>query len=354
MKLLTVFFALLILLKSGTVKSNDQKSSEFFPSVLLQLDDRYSHHVLVAEKNSHKLYLYENVDGMPKLLTKFQMATGKQPGNKIFQGDFRTPEGFYFMTQFIPREELLQRYGKEGEIYGVGAFVMDYPNPIDKSSEKTGGGIWLHSTNDETRIDKGLDSRGCVVAANKDLKVISQYIELHRTPIIVVHNLNYLPSNTWQAERTALSQTLNEWLEAWREKDIKKYLSFYHETEFHDRYRGNFNQFSSYKKAVFSNPGNPTIDLKDISLFRTDDYAVINFTQDYSSNTIKDSGKKTLYLKRNEYYKWMIVAEVWTKAGFIQGDSSNESSTSEQETTIAFRPSMRFFKDEDENVIGKN
>ena len=25
--------------------------------------------------------------------------------------------------------------------------------------KKTGSGIWLHSTNDETRIDKGLDSK---------------------------------------------------------------------------------------------------------------------------------------------------------------------------------------------------
>ncbi len=49
---------------------------------------------------------------------------------------------------------------------------MNYPNPIDQRLKKTGGGIWLHSTNDETRIEKGLDSRGCVVAANNDLKEI--------------------------------------------------------------------------------------------------------------------------------------------------------------------------------------
>ena len=49
-------------------------------------------------------------------------------------------------------------------------------------------GIWLHSTNDETRIDKGLDSRGCVVAANNDLKEIAQFVELDKTNIVIVHD----------------------------------------------------------------------------------------------------------------------------------------------------------------------
>jgi murein L,D-transpeptidase YafK len=354
MKALSIFFTLLFQQVSGLYFSPGHATEAFLPSVLIQMDQKYTHHVFVAEKNSHQLFLYENDNGRPKLISTFQIATGKQPGNKVFQGDFRTPEGFYFLTQFIPREQLLARYGKEGEIYGVGAFVMDFPNPIDKSSEKTGGGIWLHSTNDETRIEKGLDSRGCVVAANKDLKVLSQYIELNRTPIIVVHNLNYLSQATWQTEYNALNSVLNEWLSAWREEDAQKYLSYYHPNEFKDTYRGNFPQFSAYKKAVFSNPGKPQIDLKDVSIFRTDHYAVMNFTQEYTSNTIKDSGKKTLYLKQDEYYKWKIVAETWTKAGLEQSDGPSESSTSEQGPAIAFRPSMRFFKDDEQGATGKN
>ena len=72
---------------------------------------------------------------------------------------------------------------------------MNYPNIIDKRSGKTGGGIWLHSTNDETRIEKGLDSRGCIVTTNKELIEISNFIELNKTPIIVVENINFYSLN---------------------------------------------------------------------------------------------------------------------------------------------------------------
>ena len=153
--------------------------ADYRPSSLLLLDDYFSHHIIIAEKSTHTLHLYRNDKGTPVHLKSYKMATGKKPGDKIFQGDHRTPEGIYFITDFIPRQELLDRYGKEGEIYGVGAFVTNYPNPIDHLEKKTGSGIWLHSTNDETRIEKGLDSRGCVVTANQHLIDISSY---HRTP----------------------------------------------------------------------------------------------------------------------------------------------------------------------------
>ena len=260
------------------------------------------------------------------------MATGKKTGNKLFQGDHRTPEGIYFFTEFIPRQKLLKQYGKEGEIYGVGAFVTDYPNPIDRLNKKTGHGIWLHSTNDETRIEKGLDSRGCVVTSNQHLIDISSYIELHRTLLVIVHNLSYLEAQVWNKTRNTLQTTLQNWLSSWQNKKSNQYFSYYHKN-FFDPKKGTLKQFKSYKRKVFQHPGKPSIEISHLNITQNDKYAVATFVQNYRSNTINDVGRKTLYFIKNEYYKWKIVAETWTKNGITANNRE-----------IAFQPSSRFFE----------
>ena len=312
------------------------QAAEVFPAPLLQLDDKFSHHVLVAEKSTHQLHLFQNDNGRPKLVKTVQMATGKKAGDKIFQGDHRTPEGVYQMTEFLTHEDLIKRHGKAGEIYGVGAFVMNYPNPIDEREGKTGGGIWIHSTNDETRIDKGLDSRGCVVTANVDLIELAKYIELNRTSVVVVHNLSYLKSDAWESERANIVKTVSTWATAWQSEDLKTYLDQYDRKQFSDKIRGNYSAFSQYKKAVFSSPGTPEVNLSNISIMMANGYAVATFIQDYKASNLADIGKKLLYLKKNEYYEWKIVSEIWTKNGIEPSE--------EELNKVAFQPSMRFFK----------
>ncbi len=313
------------------ISSNVFAQNITYPSPLLLLDDFFSHHIIIAEKSTHQLHLYKNNNGSGELVKSYQMATGKVAGNKIFQGDHRTPEGIYQITDFITNKQLLQRYGKEGLIYGVGAFVLNYPNPIDSNLKKTGSGIWLHSTNDETRIDKGLDSRGCVVIANKDLKEVSEYIELNKSMIVIVQNLNFLQEKTWNTNKKELQDTFDSWLSAWRAKNIEDYIKFYDQQEYKDKTRGNYQQFKNYKKSVFSLPGAPEINATNLTILNTDEYAIIVFKQDYKSFNINDIGKKTLYLKKNDRYEWKIVAEIWSSLGEDKFSSS------------PFKPSMRFF-----------
>lgn len=315
---------------------------EFMPENILELDQLFGHHVIVAEKSTHSLYLFSNKNGEPELVHTYQVATGKKSGNKIFQGDHRTPEGVYYFNQFLTHKDLLKRHGPQGEIYGVGAFVMNYPNPIDIRRGKTGSGIWLHSTNDETRIEKGLDSRGCVVAHNHNLIEISKYLELHRTNFIVVQDLKFLPRSTWEKRKTELKQVLVDWSEAWKNENFDAYISYYHPTEFQDPLKGSYNGFRSYKRAVFANPGTPNIEVTNINIFVGSDYAVATFKQLYRSTSINDVGKKILYFKRDEYYNWKIVAESWSKDG-ITGQSNEDK--------VAFQPSMRFFESQNPSLI---
>lgn len=248
-------------------------AQQYWPRALVHLSDFYSHHVLVAEKSTHLLHLFKNAGGRPELVKTFAMTTGKNMGDKANEGDFKTPEGIYNLIQFMDPEHLKKVTGKEYIIYGVGAFATDFPNPIDLRAGKTGSGIWLHSTNDESRIDKGLDSKGCVVTGNQDLVELGKYIELHKTPLIIVHELTYLSEKTQEATAHAIQKSIDDWGEAWRQKDIDKYMSFYHPTEFKDP-KGNYSAYKAYKRAVFSNPGSYKIELENTSILLSNNYAM--------------------------------------------------------------------------------
>jgi len=313
-------------------------AQDFFPAAIYQLDSKFTHHALVVEKSTHQLYLYKyEKDSPPVLLKKYQIATGKIMGDKGMQGDKKTPEGIYHFQRFFSSETLISKYGDTGLIYGAGAFTLNYPNEMDKRKGKTGGGIWLHSTDDDSRVSKGLDSRGCVVAIDADLKDISQYLDLNNTPTVIVQDLHFLSKQTWEKNKEDILGTVNTWMEAWKSKDFNSYINAYSVEEFIHPNKGRFNQYKSYKSLIFSRSEKPEINFSDVSILSNDEYAVVTLVQDYNSNLIKDIGKKTLYLKKNPKYEWKIVAEVFNKMN--------------SDDNIAFTPSMRFFNN---NVTRNN
>lgn len=306
------------------------KSQDFLPSTILQLDKKFNHHVLIVEKNTHSLFLYKyDETEIPKLVKKFKVATGKKIGDKEIQGDKKTPEGIYSFVRFHSAQDLINKYGETGLIYGVGAFTMNYPNEMDRRERKTGGGIWLHSTDDDKRVNKGLDSRGCVVATEANLKEISEYIELGKTTAVIVQDLNFLSSSTWKKKKKNIMSLLNTWMISWQEKKFDDYINSYSVDEFRSS-RGGFHAYKNYKRAVFSRNDKPVIKFNHLSILNHDNYAVVTFEQDYSSSIINDVGKKVLYIKQDKNYDWKIVAEEFQKLN--RDDQLRE-----------FTPSQRFF-----------
>jgi murein L,D-transpeptidase YafK len=288
-------------------------SADFLPSTIYKMDKRFTHHILVVEKSTHSLYLYKYGENEPKLVKKFRILTGKFTGNKTIQGDKKTPEGIYFFQRFYSADNLINKYGDYGKIYGAGAFTTNYPNIIDARKGKTGGGIWLHSTDYDNRISLGLDSRGCVVAVDKDLKEISQYIDLANTPIIIVQNLYFESKSNWNKNKAAISNVITNWMKSWQQKDFKSYISSYSPTEFKHSRRGRYQAYKNYKRSVFSRTDTPNIVFEDLSILHNGEYVVATMVQNYSSPLIKDVGRKTLYLKKDKNYQWKIVSEEWSK-----------------------------------------
>ncbi len=328
-----IFLALVFSLNTSFADNAEDISSVMYPTHLLKLDNKYNHHVLIAEKSTHKLYIYANDNGTPKFVRAFNVATGKITGDKYVQGDRKTPEGIYSFSKFLPSEKIIKMYGQEtGKIYGAGAFVTSYPNLIDRISGKTGGGIWLHSPHDPARVSKGLDSRGCVVVVDQDLKDISRYIELQNTPIIVVQNLSFLHASAWKQKKEDIVQLIENWRNSWQNENLDSYLSAYHKTEFSHPHKGrNFQLFKNYKSRVFSGPGKPDISIEHLSIVTHDGHAFVTFNQAYKSNHIDDVGRKSMILKMDSSYNWKIVHESWHKIPTKEDDR------------VAFSPSMRFF-----------
>jgi murein L,D-transpeptidase YafK len=304
-----------------------------FPKNILKLDSRFTHHVFLVEKSTHQLHIYENNEGRPKHVKTYKIATGKAIGDKRFQGDHKTPEGVYLLTSFLSEKDLLDRYQEQAKIYGPGAFTLNYPNIIDRREGKTGGGIWLHSTDDNTRVDKGLDSRGCVVVVDTDLKNVSQYIDLKNTDIIVVQDIHLLKPDTWENNRNDILGEIRNWQLAWEAENLNDYISHYHPTLFTKTTGKDYNEFKRYKRAVFSHPGTPKISIKSISVLLAEDYAVAHMEQHYESSILPyEVGKKTLYFQKDENYRWRIIHEAWQKLP--------------SPADVAFKPSQnRYFSD---------
>lgn len=304
---------------------------DFFPKNIMQLDSKFAHHIILVEKSTHKLFLYSNQNGIPVKLAEYQIATGKNTGDKTSEGDEKTPEGVYQLNKFYTAKELNQMYGDMGKIYGSGAFVLSYPNIIDQRMNKTGKGIWLHSTNDESRIAKGLDSRGCVVVTDSDLKDIARYIDLeNKTYIVTTETVDYWNAETWNKSREKLRGTIEQWIKAWSSTQINEYLSFYHPTLFKDQSGKDFKAWSIHKKNVFATAKNTSVNMSHLSLFTHDGLAYASFEQKYYSSLIRDTGRKYLVLQQDRNYDWKIIYEGWEDLA--------------QEGEIAFTPSQRFFQ----------
>lgn len=276
------------------------------PRSLLMMDESL-HTALVVDKHNHRLYVYERGDdGLPKLMRDLYVSTGRANGNKNIEGDLRTPEGVYFITRHIPGNQL-------PDLYGYGAWPMNYPNEWDRRQGKTGHGIWLHGTEQVFYSRPPLDSEGCVVLPNIDLERIAEYLHPGRTPIIVTDQVEWLGVSEWTKTRNGVRQAIEQWRDDWASNDSAAYLSHYADNFWSSDHR--LASWKAYKKRVAQGKKWQRVELSDLSLFayprkagEGKDIVVANFRQDYDSNNFRSSMNKRLYLVEQDG-AWRIMYE---------------------------------------------
>lgn len=276
------------------------------PRALLLMDAN-TPTALLVDKTSHRLYVYKRGEnGVPSLIRDFYVSTGKLKGNKQLSGDLRTPEGVYFITSHIPGEKL-------PDLYGIGAYPMNYPNEWDSRLGKTGYGIWLHGTENAFYSRPPRDSEGCVVLPNIDLDAVSEYLQPGVTPVVVTDRVQWMETAKWNSLRNEVEAGLESWRSDWADKSVTAYLSHYSNAFWSKSH--NAASWRKRKKNVAAGKTWQKVNLSALSLFAYPKAAsngkemiVANFHQQYDSNNFQSDMDKRLYLVKEEG-KWRILYE---------------------------------------------
>ncbi len=276
------------------------------PRALLALSNN-TEYALIVDKSKNRLYVYRNSGpGLPpQLIEDFYIVLGRRIGDKLSEGDLKTPNGVYFVTSFLPDEKL-------PPLYGSGAFPVNYPNEYDRRLKKTGSGIWLHGTDKSLYSRPPLDSEGCVVLTNDEFTLISQYVEVGRTPVVISESVQWISSRDWLDQNIEIQSALETWRQTWEKADIVSYLDMYSPDFWSKSY--DKKSWGEYKKRVFSGKTFQKIDLSDISVLTypvNEDglpMVVANFVQHYRSNNLSGNLHKRLYMVK-EQGDWNILYE---------------------------------------------
>lgn len=282
--------------------------SDKIPEAIAHFTSSLSPYVLLVDKADQELYLYAIAEDI-QLLEQYHCSTGQEPGDKFEEGDKRTPEGIYFFTAIKERETLIAQYGEIADKYGDRAFVMNYPNLFDQIDKRNGSGIWLHATNEPNRERLPYSSEGCVVIKNEDIHELSQYIQLHETPIIIQNQIMYVSKNDQLSKDDELFQFIHMWKQDWESMNLDRYMEHYSQ-KFQSR-KMNRAQWRSYKGMLLRQYEFINLRINTISILRGEDTAILTFEQQYESDRFSDVGMKTLYLRLEED-NWQIVREHFT------------------------------------------
>ena len=282
----------------------ERPEDNFVPRYLLQMQPD-QHYAVVVDTQRSRLYLYENDlanGGRPRFVADYYITQGKLGAEKLIEGDKKTPVGVYHVTANLPRQKL-------ADLYGSGAFPINYPNEWDKRQGRGGSGIWLHGTPSDTFARPPRASDGCVVLTNQDLDAVAKNLQVGLTPVIISPSVEWLSLDDWARERDELNASIDAWRSDWESRDTERYLQHYS-----PRFKSgsqDFAAFAAQKRQV--NAGKEWIKVAtgNLSVFRNpgkDEVVVVTFEQDYRSNNLNNKMKKRQYWQREDG-KWKIIYE---------------------------------------------
>lgn len=255
--------------------------------------------ILTCDKSKSRLSIYKkDSNNTYKLQKEYSAFTGKMKGDKIREGDLRTPVGVY---------NIVKKITKVDSFYGPMAFVTSYPNSYDKYRGKTGQGIWIHGL--PIKQERDTFTKGCIAINNQSIECLNKNIDITKTILIIDENV--VKKNS--ANKAILSKVLANlfaWRYSWIYNDIEKYLSFY-APEF-KRFDGmQLQQFKKYKTRIFNKNEQKSIIFKDINVIPypdTDNIFKIAFKEKYKSNSFSFNGNKVLIVKLTDN-KLNIITE---------------------------------------------
>lgn len=257
-------------------------------------------YVVAVDKSRQELSFFERRSPL-RLTRVFACSTGQAAGDKLVQGDLKTPEGVYFVVQRIGSGLDFIKYGRE-------AYTLNYPNPIDRLRRKTGYGIWVHGRGEPLAR---MQTEGCVSLLNDDLDMLGKLLKAG-TPVILGQSLSFsaAPDSQDAADAGRLEQNVKDWAEAWSNRS-PSYLDFY-DGEAYSLAQGQpFSAFASQKLRLFSVLPWVRTTVRDIQVLKGPGYWVTWFYQDYQAPNLSTRGVRRLYWGKNESGEFKILGMEW-------------------------------------------
>lgn len=273
------------------------------PSAVLALPD-HLRYLLAVDLSAARLYVLENHAEGLRLIADRYAAMGSAGFGKEREGDNRTPLGVYRITEWKDDASL-------PELYGHGAFPVDYPNDWDRHRRRTGYGIWLHGVPRDTYARVPRSSEGCVTLSNDAMAWLQDYVDIGETPVVLAESLQWATREAVASERARFQARIDAWRSAWAERDTDRYLSFYAKdftTEHHAR-----PHFAAHKRAVNAGKTWIEVELRDLAIF---DYPgepglrMVSFEQEYRSDSYQSVSHKRQYWRLQDDGSWRIEREV--------------------------------------------
>ncbi len=286
---------------------NGGASQGGYPNHLLQLPSS-APGALVFDLADYRMHLFAGqsdgsaLAGQARAVGDTFVAVGKQGLYKSREGDEKTPLGIYFITSYIPGDEL-------PAIYGVGALPLDYPNSWDRRRGRTGSGIWIHGTDKDEASLLPQSSRGCLTLHNHDFETMSELAEIRRTPVIVSAKVDWVEPESVIADRDGLATAVEAWRRDWESLDTERYLSHYSKDFRTDSM--NLRSWSAHKRRVNANKAFIRVGVDDLGLYAypgEPGLYLVTFSQTYESSNFRAQRWKQQYWRREDG-SWRIVHE---------------------------------------------
>ncbi|PHS57027.1 MAG: hypothetical protein COB17_07355 [Sulfurimonas sp.] len=255
--------------------------------------------VLTCNKTNSTLNLYRlNNKKQFKFQKEYAAFTGKLKGDKLREGDLKTPIGVYKLTKKLSNVD---------SFYGPMAFVTSYPNIYDKYRDKGGHGIWIHGLPSKQERDEF--TKGCIAINNTNIKCLDRNIDIFKTVLII--DSEKVEQDVSKEILSSILSQLYKWRYSWKYNDINSYLSFY-DSKFVRSDGMNYERFKNYKTRVFKKIEKRSIIFTNINLLPypdTTDIYQLTFKEFYKSDTFEFIGDKVLVIRLQINNKIKILTE---------------------------------------------
>lgn len=300
------------------------KSSPAVPEELVQVGRDVSQ-VILADLDNSMLYQFDTHSKSPILLRQHYIGSGKAGFGKLEEGDNKTPLGVYSIVDRRSDTSL-------PELYGSGALILDYPNPMDQYLGRTGYGIWLHGVPRAGLSRSPRSSEGCVTMSNEHLTRLSSQINLNSTRVILSDTIRWVEQNHQLPTRRLFRELFGHYQQAWISGSEAELQTLYRYPEDSRRLARSddlkvigygrttsqsqpaYNKDTPLQNARFKRVSYlnalATVNAEDISIFRS---PLLQSDHEYTVTSalfgLQNEYRLTLYWARSEAGKWQVVSE---------------------------------------------